>query len=429
MASVKVSTVFMSVTKIKRKFKLFLENERVVRKAIERVETFNKDKHLFNYETFDEYYWKDVNTKRTWLSRLTRFCFFITIIKQIISIIYGGITIKVITMDIFYLLDKGIVYPIVFISGYLTVFLLMVIINHLEMNHNFYPAKLFYMLKYNSFEYPLSPQNHRSFGLKFNLMSRYLLEGAFNPKSIMAIYFLVFSLSLILFMEIPICVWSIISLIFWNVVNYWIVKQLIGLAGLLGSLSFGQMLYLKNKFNEINTKIESSLKERNIPLLMNSILEHNSAERLTKNINDSNKYIIMVAYYMGTFVAEVIMYHVFQDKSTIIGQLLGIGVTISMTSFIPISFVMCTMISNDAHRSYSKLYTIINQDIGLTVRQRWRLLAFIETLSGPQIGFYCYDLFPMNSYKFYQYLLITGKNYFLLMELFSKYSARLIKHS
>ena len=418
MASVKVSTVFMSYTKIKRKFKLILENERIVRKAIERVETFNKDKYMLNFETFDDYYWKNINRKRTWLSRLTQNLFLIFIIKQLISIIYGGITIKVMTMDILYLLDKGIVYPIVFIAGYFTVYSLLVIVNKLEINQNFYTAKLFYMLKYNSFKYPLSPQNNRKFGLKLNLITRYLLEGAFNPIIIMVLSFLLFIMSLVLIMEIEICLWSIISLIVWSFVHYWLVKQLIGLAGMLGPLNIVQMLFLKNKFNEINTKIELSLKQRNIPLLMNTIQEHNYMVKLTKDLNASSKYIIMISYYMGTFVAELLMFHVLQDESTIIGQLLGIGLSFGVTSFIPLNFILCTLFSKEAHRSYSKLYTIINQDIGLTVRQRWKLLSFIETLIGPQIGFYCFDLFPMNSYKFYHYLMITGKNYFLIMELF-----------
>ncbi|CAG2172314.1 unnamed protein product [Oppiella nova] len=31
-----------------------------------------------------------------------------------------------------------------------------------------------------------------------------------------------------------------------------------------------------------------------------------------------------------------------------------------------------------------------------------KILAFIEKLSGPDIGFYCYDLFPMNNYELYR---------------------------
>ena len=53
----------------------------------------------------------------------------------------------------------------------------------------------------------------------------------------------------------------------------------------------------------------------------------------------------------------------------------------------------------------------------MSIKQRLKLLSFIEKLSGREIGFYCYDLFPMNNYEFYQYLYICGSNYFLFLSL------------
>ena len=56
------------------------------------------------------------------------------------------------------------------------------------------------------------------------------------------------------------------------------------------------------------------------------------------------------------------------------------------------------------HTGHIQNYILLLIKNRLTFRQRWKLLAFIEKLSGRPIGFYCYDLFPMNNYEFYKCL-------------------------
>ena len=53
----------------------------------------------------------------------------------------------------------------------------------------------------------------------------------------------------------------------------------------------------------------------------------------------------------------------------------------------------------------------------LPLKERLKTMEMIERLSGPDIGFYCYDLFPMNSYEFYIYVANCCKNYFLINSL------------
>ena len=44
-------------------------------------------------------------------------------------------------------------------------------------------------------------------------------------------------------------------------------------------------------------------------------------------------------------------------------------------------------------------------------------MAFIEKLDGPEIGFYCWVLFPMNSYMFYKYVANCVVTYFLIIRI------------
>ena len=80
----------------------------------------------------------------------------------------------------------------------------------------------------------------------------------------------------------------------------------------------------------------------------------------------------------------------------------------------------CKLICTRAHHAYSNLFTIlVNKNIRMNYKQRLKLMSFMEKLSGPQIGFYCYDLFAMNSNGFYEYITIYVSNYLLIISLFS----------
>ena len=79
--------------------------------------------------------------------------------------------------------------------------------------------------------------------------------------------------------------------------------------------------------------------------------------------------------------------------------------------------ITSTWVGSAAHMSYSKMYSIMN-DNRCPAITRLKIMSFIERLSGPEIGMYCYDLFAMNNWEFYQFLYLFGSNYFLIMSLF-----------
>ena len=78
---------------------------------------------------------------------------------------------------------------------------------------------------------------------------------------------------------------------------------------------------------------------------------------------------------------------------------------------------LLAMISKSAHKCYPLLYSIL-MTRSLTYRQRLRIESMISRLSGPVIGFYCLDLFAVNSYEFSQLILISVANYLFIIGLF-----------
>ena len=78
---------------------------------------------------------------------------------------------------------------------------------------------------------------------------------------------------------------------------------------------------------------------------------------------------------------------------------------------------LCASVSSAAHKSYPMMYSfLIRNNTKIATKRKLKILAFIEKLSGPEIGIYCYDLFPMNNYEFYDFITSWAANYFLIME-------------
>ena len=176
--------------------------------------------------------------------------------------------------------------------------------------------------------------------------------------------------------------------------------------------------YLKYKFREINQKIELNLKNRNIILLMYAIKEHNYMEVMTKKLNYTFRMVIFIIYYVSTISFQLLVYNTHHKDSKPLARIIAGFLFITSFWGIVVMNAMSTGVIRSAHMSYPVLYKTISKGIRMHFRHRWKLLSFIEKLSGPPIGFYCYDLFPMNSYEFYQYLCIAGSNYLLIMSMF-----------
>ena len=82
---------------------------------------------------------------------------------------------------------------------------------------------------------------------------------------------------------------------------------------------------------------------------------------------------------------------------------------------------LCALVTRSAHKPQLLLYnTILNRDQNIPHRIRLKTMRFVERLSGPKIGFYCYNLFPMTSYYFTDYVLDSIASYFLVLRTLRK---------
>ena len=149
---------------------------------------------------------------------------------------------------------------------------------------------------------------------------------------------------------------------------------------------------------------------------MNTIGEHISITHYTNQLNNYLKVIIFCLYYIISPVLMIGIYLTLSEKSDLYFRVvfyfvisLGTSVTFAVT-------LMSCRVTHFARKplKYLHRYLIENH---MTVRQRLKTLDLIESLSGPDIGFYCLDLFPMNSYEFYLFVINCISNYLLISNL------------
>ena len=218
------------------------------------------------------------------------------------------IRIRLLIMD--YSLDSNgnrLLYSLASSSLGLSVLVIPFLLQYLEMSRQMPIVKIYYLIKYRIIKYPLTLHYYRKYCFYLKIMFLFLYNSFFNTLTI------IFAISHIFtFGSYPrngLEIYSIIGQILGNVTffityyyacAFWIFVILIGLSS---------TLYLKYKFEEINTKIELSLKQMNIRLLMNAIHEHNYVERLTRDINSLlSKFIFIFLLYFNIYLATFLIY-------------------------------------------------------------------------------------------------------------------------
>ena len=120
--------------------------------------------------------------------------------------------------------------------------------------------------------------------------------------------------------------------------------------------------------------------------------------------------IVFYIYYFGTPLIIILSYvcHVKLDN---VYYRVGYVATIIFLLNVCFSInIICVKLSKSAHKSYSVIYSILAKRV-MTVRTRLKVMAFLESLSEVDIGFYCYDWFPMNNKNFFSYCFMFAFSY------------------
>ena len=407
------------INKVKTVYHSYVDNLFNFARALSKIENFSKKNFIIAHRSAEEYALGIPVETRFFHIFVIQFVILINTLRFYFSIILKNTDYQIYLMDI----SEQLGHPVLISSSIGTVSLAILGIGitatYQEKTQTLHLIDLFYSISEGKIKYPLTISNFRKYCRKVNLVTDFV----FKEFHIFMVSFCVlvnFVLTLKILIDNEFNIYLLASFIFFNVIMFIFANLCFGYVWVGFVLWFSSTLYLKYKFNEINEKIELSLKHSNINLLMNVIEEHNYVEIMTKKFNHFFRMITFIIYYIATIGFQIMFFAIHNKDSTPFGRV-G-AATIFGSCFWSVLYmnIMSTWVNNAAHKPYYKLYSIINQPVFcMRFRHHWKILLFIEKLSGRPIGYYCYDLFPMNNWEFYQYLLISGSNYILIMSLFN----------
>ena len=177
------------------------------------------------------------------------------------------------------------------------------------------------------------------------------------------------------------------------------------------------LLYFRYKFRELYYEIQQCARPSRIYMdLMFFIIKHRQFIKLTETVNKTISVLIFLIYYMSSSSCLILVY-IAQSTSAITPIRVGAAITSVLIFFnLLVITLMSSPIAFWAKKPIKPLIRYIGET-RLSLKQRLRITQYIEHLNGPHIGFYCLDLFPMNSYQFYLYVANCFKTYFLLLGL------------
>ena len=282
-----------------------------------------------------------------------------------------------------------------------------------------------YLLKgkarqHNLLKFPLNFPIDDKYVQFFNFIGKIFLDSLILVRIVWYILTLVYTI--ISYLD-PVSNYSIPNTIFWFIISCIVIDQtrcLICGAIIVGTFTSFALII---KFNEISDEIGICIAQNKRDFirynLIDLIEEHNYFTKITADINKLFRIAVFFFYYFGIPLFLSFFYGSHHRDTEIFTKI--VAIIMSVIIFIPLMLLgrIVTKLVTSAHTPFSQLISYFSTPKRMRkseLRLILKLMTYMERLSGPEIGFYCYDLFPINSWEFYQFIAISFSNNFLLME-------------
>ena len=399
--------------KARNRIRKFIAGNSNESKATEKMVKFANKHHIMMSTTIEEYERKEIMKNEVVGATLYRLGSLITGLRFFMSSVFNNATMISIMCDPNYLLTNQRVFSMfISLSAWVILFIgLMLQIN--EIKYKWYLLTFVHDWKHCR-HIPLKEKNRKKLAILINLMVKLLMKQAFWP--------LVISTSVALIVPTFMAYFEqkyqmfIIPLVFFNIcLVIWILQYycIVSVGFVAWSVPF---FYLKYKFREIYESVESCVKHNNIDVLKRVISQHNRLAIQTRLIDDVFMFVVFVLFYVGSPALMLLLY-LSHSKDTVYFVRPILIFILSMVYFVVFYLnFFCSQISHSAAKPRVLMFKyLIEHDIN--VEDRIKIMQFIEKLSGPDIGFHCWNLFLMNNYTFYQYIANCACTYFLMLGL------------
>ena len=398
--------------RLKNTFNKFIKNNSNEIKGIEIYENFFVKYYIIYSPSFDDYKKDYKPIKRIIKSTAMKLTLLLTSIRFGISGIFNNPWVLYVMSDCHYLVGNQRLFSMMLFGAALCMSIIANVI--LVREYNYLLDVLVFLRDINNYRnhYQLNEKYSKKFGLYSNLMAKYFLYQPFYSLTIFTSIVLT-APTVFAYMD-PKMDFNLCSIIVWNIITIVFCINFFAItAGGFGVWVLTS-LYLKYQFKEVREQIDESLRYRNVPLIMDAIFKHTIVSKNTMKLNDLFKYIIFSLHYISTPSSYILMFMIHSKDSN---QWVRYWAAFTFVLIVIIIFsinLFCALFSRQAHSSIKHLYSFITKTKP-ALHNRIRIMNFIERLSGPDIGFYCLNLFPINNLEFFQYVVNCIAYYILFL--------------
>ena len=130
----------------------------------------------------------------------------------------------------------------------------------------------------------------------------------------------------------------------------------------------------------------------------------------------TNKAILVYYYSSILMIDFTIMFMVNYGFKNVLADIMYLIQLIMFVFSVFVNYLVLS-IARQSHQSYNNLNSIQCRKV-LPLRHKFKVMDLIERLSGPVIGFYCFDLFPVTSFKIFMFYLNCMSYFILFMSIF-----------
>ena len=323
--------------------------------------------------------------------------------------------------DPLYLLGDTKMIPICISISCFSMSIIIAFHSSKDMNQKLYFFDYYYLFINNRLRYSLDITNDFSWFKYINVLGKLWID-IIIPFYIICSIILILILSILSYNDLDSNYSLLMTIIYLIIFCLTLIECLLNIWFYLG---FSLIVFIGKglKFNEIANKIKICVEQNKRDFirynLIDFIEEHNYFTKITADINKTFRVFILFLYYLIIPIVSMAIYTIHHKKTEITAKILAFVISLVGLFFLLFISRILNWIINVAHKPkiYLEHYLYKNAN-RIPIKTQMKVQTYIERLSGPDIGFWCYDLFPINSYEFYKITAISVCNYFLLMEFF-----------
>ena len=389
-----------------------VDNNQLI-KEFDKLENFFIKSYALVSPSFDAYRVGNRPKKRLLIIILIKmFGGFISFLRCVIAISFNTPLIAWLTSDAFYIMGNRYIISLIMASGAIGMCIVIGGFTILmDMKSDLVAIEYFHEMKAKIVSGFVSEKYRKKFYRQLRFTTKYiswplLLFLCMNAT-------MVFSLPPIIAYFMPDTNYSVPNIIFWTICTVVLCYDFYVSLFSMFILIYLCSIFLKYNFDQVNDDIQESFMKNDKIKLKKSIVEHNSLCMTTAKLNILFRKYILILYIICKPGLNSLLFASLSPESNAISRLTTTSMFIITTFLILTINIICSSISCSAHKPIPTLYKIsIYMKLPLSLNLKVR--GLIDKLSGPKIGIYCSDLYPMTSYELYKDIWSFATIYLLL---------------